>query len=287
MIQQATEAYNTAVQQATEAYNQAAQAAEAACEALAGVYATALVAWNAAVHQATQTCDTTLAEAFAAWRQAEADAATQWQFVVNQALIAYTGRLAMLQSQADQAYTQYQAALAGTSCPSAPAEGFQFVAMEEPQRDPRSGMHLEHTQRGRLRERVEKELGHYPPPSASPGQQIPSLNTAQLKQQDWREAEKRVRSREQDSEWLEELDALLKRARYARPGDLVFSSGSLGRNRRLIEETYRRLFDLIERFENEVLVEYWMMNQGDNLPWESLRRPGDPLRLDRLSLPRR
>jgi len=279
----AVDAYNQAAQQATEAYN---QAAGAAYEALTAAYATALVAWNAAVDEAIQTCDTTLTEVFAAWTQAEADAATQWQFVVNQALIAYIGRLAILQSHADQAYAQYQAALAGASCSSAQGEGFQFVAMEEPQRDPRSGVHLEHTLRGRLREQVEKELGHYPPPSADPAQRIPSLNTAQLRQQDWREAGKRVRNRERHREWLEELDTFLQRASSARPGDQVFSAGSLRRNRRLIEDTYRRLFNLIEQFENEVLVEYWMMNQGDDLPWESLRRPGDPFRLDRLSSPR-
>jgi hypothetical protein len=149
-----------------------------------------------------------------------------------------------------------------------------FVGMAAQQPDPPRDMHLEHTLRDQLRKQVEAKLGRYPPASDSPGQIIPRLNTKLLKQDDWEEAERRVRERHQDSPWLKNLDALLQRARYTRPGDQVFSSGSLGRNKDLIQKTYTRLFQLMEQYENEVMVEYWMMNPGANIPWDRLRRPG-------------
>ena len=70
---------------------------------------------------------------------------------MDPALATYTSTLAALQSQANQAYAQYQAALAAAGCPPGASGPPQFVmAGEDPQRDPRSGMHFERRDRGTI-----------------------------------------------------------------------------------------------------------------------------------------
>jgi hypothetical protein len=209
---------------------------------------------------------------------------------VEPALATYTSTLAALQTQANQAYAQYQAALAAAGCPPGASGPLQFVAVEEPPPDRASRLHLEHTLYSQLLRRVEQLLGHYRV-SDHPGQPLPTLDLKSLNQQRWKEAEQRVRTRaavnDRVAEIVQNYDAEVRRPMSSRPGDQTFSSGSLGRNKELIRKTYERVFRSIEAYENEIMVEYWLMSPGESIDWEKLRRDAGVGGVDLLPRPPR